>query len=201
MKKSYVILSLLLAMIVVYATVPVLARINLLENPGFETGDFPPWDFDGDDEWDADIDGPGHTGNYYAWITMGFGDAWIWQEIDPPRCAMYLEFWYRGDVQGVIKVWIYYSDGSEQVEILDAADEWTHVHIDLVTIKLVKAVEIYAIYFGYVDVDGFDLEACETVVSGELLPNNVPTIGTMIIAVISTVAISMGFAFKRRRPI
>jgi hypothetical protein len=38
-------------------------------------------------------------------------------------------------------------------------------------------------------------------VGGELLPNNASTIGTLVIALISIIGISTGFALKKRRPI
>jgi hypothetical protein len=44
-------------------------------------------------------------------------------------------------------------------------------------------------------------EVCESAVGGELLPNNVSTIGTLIIAVISIIGITTGIAFKKQRPI
>jgi hypothetical protein len=131
----------------VSAAMPASAHINLLQNPGFETG-VPPWIIDGNGVWNGGLYGPGHTGNNFAWISteLGAGEAWIWQHIDPPRCAEYLELYYlpRGGGGAGMWVGVLYSDDTYHWEELPTwpGPGWRFLHVDLDTTKLVETVEV-----------------------------------------------------------
>lgn len=194
-RVSYAVVSVLLAVLITSAAMPASADINLLENPGFETGDFPPWNIGG---WGGggDVWEDGHTGSYYAHLyEVEEGGVFLYQLIDPPRCAEYLEFWYRG-YGGVVKV--YYSDDTHYEEGLSGSEQWALVPVDLDTTKLVSAVETTAYYT--LDLDDFDLEACSVAVGGEVLTPTPILSPVMLIAVIAaaSVAIVLGYRFTRR---
>jgi hypothetical protein len=164
-----------LVVLMASAAMPASAYINLLQNPGFETGSLAPWGIDGDEyDWGGGVGSPGHTGDYYAWLEVEDDEAWVFQEIGPPRCAQSLEFWYRGGwgEVGELGVAIYYSDGtSHWQDDLSQTDEWSFAHIDLDTAKLVDEVEAYVgADDGEINVDDFDLEACTTAVGGVVIP-------------------------------
>jgi hypothetical protein len=162
------------------AAMPAIADINLLQNPGFETGSLAPWVTDCEEGTDCTfgVGSPGHTGTYYAWVGVEFAWGSVYQEIGPPQCAQYLELWYRGGydtsegASGVLGVEIYYSDGTTHWQELSQTEEWSFVHIDLDTAKLVKAAEAgVGAVGGGIDIDDFDLEACPAVaVGGVVMP-------------------------------
>jgi hypothetical protein len=194
MRPSYGILSVLLAVLMVSAAMPASAHINLLQNPGFETG-LPPWIFDGEDGgWSSSIATlyP-HGGIYYALIDVTSTEAWVHQDISP-RCAQYLEFWYSGgytEAGGILLVWIYYSDGTyteKELTPTPSPEVWSFVHIDLNTAKLVKAVQAgVGALSGEISLDDFDLEACAVPVGGVLTPANTFAIVAPWLAVIGVV--------------
>jgi hypothetical protein len=196
MRPSYGILSVLLAVLMVSAVMPASAHINLLQNPGFETGSAAPWIFDGQGVQGVDWFGavvsnhPPHAGTYYAYISVELTDAWVRQDVSP-RCAQYLELWYWGsyaEAGGVLWVEIYYSDGTHTAKDLAPAEGWSFVHIDLNTAKLVKAVEGgIGAYAGDINLDDFDLEACAAPVGGVLTPANTFAIVAPWLAVIGVV--------------
>ena len=186
---------------------PASAYINFLQNPGFETGSLAPWEIDGEwDDWDGGVDSLGHTGTYYAWLEVDEDEAWVFQEIGPPRCAQSLEFWYRGGWEaggGELEVGIHYSDRPDLWQELSPTEEWSFVHIDLDTAKLVVAVEAYvgAVYGG-IDVDDFDLEACSAAVGGVVIPANTLALLSPWLAVIGLVGCigtAVAVAKKRHR--
>jgi hypothetical protein len=170
---AVVVLAVVLALSV---AMPASAHINLLQNPGFETGSSAPWVIDGGgDYWDGGVTSPGHTGTYYAWLEVEDQDAWVHQEIGPPRCAQSLELWYRGgwEEDGILEVLIHYSKGSDLEQELSPTEDWSFVHIELDTARLVVAVEAYVgAVFGGINVDDFDLEACPAAVGGVVMPAN-----------------------------
>ena len=167
-----------LAVLMLSAAMPASAHVNLLQNPGFETGSLAPWVIDGEGtSWDGSVlSGGAHGGTYFGDVDVE--DAWgsVYQEIGSPRCAQYLELWYFGGYEGdgVLGVEIYYSDGTTQEEELSTANEWSFAHIDLNTAKLVRAVDAgIGAYYGGIEVDDFDLEACPAAaVGGVVLPAN-----------------------------
>jgi hypothetical protein len=195
-----------MAVLMLSAAMPASAHINVLQNPGFETGSLAPWEIDGDGyDWDGGVDSPGHTGTYYAWLDVEDAEAWVSQGIGPPRCAQSLEFWYRGgwEEDGVLEVWIHYSDRSDLWQELSPTDEWSFVHIDLDTAKLVVAVEAYVgAYYGGINVDDFDLEACPAAVGGVVMPANMLALVSPWLAVIGVVGCISTIAViaKKRRP-
>jgi len=196
-----------LAVLMASTAMPASAYINLLQNPGFETGSLAPWEIDGDgDYWDGGVDSLGHTGTYYAWLEVEDADAWVLQEIGPPRCAQSLEFWYRGGWGaggGELEVGIHYSDRPDLWQELSPTEEWSFVHIDLDTAKLVVAVEAYVgAYEGGIDVDDFDLEACSAAVGGFVIPANTLALLSPWFAVIGLVGCigTVVVVAKKRRP-
>jgi len=197
-RKSYIILSLILASVMASMAMPASAFYNLLRNPGFETGSFTPWEADWEGDGGAVIISPGRTDNYAASMGGGAGGGWIWQDIDPPRCVKYLEFWYIY-TQGYVV--IYYSDGTTYEEFLPDAYTWTLVHIDLDTTKLVERVETSAGGYGGINVDDFDLEACVNLpVGGELTQSITPILNPLMVLVVIAVASSvvLGYRFTKR---
>lgn len=221
MKSACVVLSLLIASIIVSSTIPVSSAIpvsasrNLLQNPGFETGGFPPWDWD----WYADDGDAGawisnsnvHSGSWAAGMgAEGWeAGAWIWQSI-ALQCARYLEFWYVIDESYVendagVHATIYYSDGTYHHEELDYVEQWTLAHIDLDTTKQVKEVEL-SLSVDEADVliyvDDFYLAACvSNAVGGELMPtlpflNSLMAVAIVVSIVASTITLGYKFAKK-----
>jgi hypothetical protein len=172
MRSSRLLVVAVLAVVLALsAAMPASAHINLLQNPGFETGSLDPWMNGGTMPWDGGIGSneggeKPHGGTYFAWIdTEGSdnqgGDAGIWQTINHPQCAEYLEFWYDEVEQGEVNV--YYSDNPTTpglTQDLPPTPGWTFVHVDLDTTKLVQGVETWTQYGGQYSVDDFDLEAC-----------------------------------------
>jgi hypothetical protein len=192
----------------VSAAMPASAHINLLQNPSFETGSPAPWIFDGQGvqgvDWIGKVVGNGaHGGTYYAQVEVEDTDAWVRQDISP-RCAQYLELWYMGSLEegGVLWVEIYYSDGTHTQKDLTPTGEWSFVHIDLNTAKLVKAVEAgVGAYFGGINVDDFDLEACAAPVGGVVTPANTLALVAPWLAVIGLVGCigTVAVVVKKRR--
>ncbi len=214
MRPSRVISAFLIASILAFSVVPASAVINLLQNPGFETGSFTPWDW-GWDATDTSVDHGGveitgstvHTGSEAVrmWAEAS-GDghealAWIEQDIDP-KCAKSLEFWY------IYTVWerfendfppndnlmlvVWYSDGSlEEKYPTTNVKEWTKYHIDLNTTKQVVNVELcpYAKQ-AHVEiyVDDFVLEACAPVGGTVLSPSFLPPL--MAITAVSAASVA-----------
>lgn len=133
--------------------------INLLQNPGFETGVFDPWQHDTITGY-CYVQSPGHASNYDVYLS-GEGAAWVFQDINPPRCAEYLEFWYKGPLGGSIRVG--YSDATSYDQGLLQTDTWQLVHITLYTNKLVNNVRVW-LGGGYgLEVDDFFLKAYDAV--------------------------------------
>jgi hypothetical protein len=206
-RAYYAVLPLLLAVIIASAAMPASAHINLLQNPGFETGEFDPWEYS-----NAEIDSPGHTGEYAAYIVPEGEDAGYLDQFmarRTPQCAEYLEFWYRSAGEpGDGEAGIYYSDGTLGWWYLDPTEVgvWTLFHIDLDTTKLVEAVEIGAYpeegegtSDGPIDVDDFDLEACSAPVGGELMIPTPILSPVMLIAVMAAASVvALGYRFTRR---
>lgn len=188
-----------LAVLVASAAMPASAHINLLQNPGFETGELAPWEV----ENGGLAAGYSHTGDYYAYANVDEDEGWVRQRIDP-QCAEYLEFWYHGQIAGggVLQFGIYYSDGTEYWEELSEADDWASVHENLDTTKLVEAVEVYvAAYLGAFGVDDFDLEAC-AVVGGVVIPTNTLAILSPWLAVIGLIGcIGAAVVVARKREV
>jgi len=200
-RASYAVVSVLLAVLVASAAMPASAHINLLQNPGFETGEEDPWEIVG-----GGLTHTSHTGDYAAYVELiGGGEGWVWQGIDP-QCAEYLEFWYHGgyDVPGDWEYGVYYSDGTEYWEDLSYMYDWASVHEDLDTTKLVEAVEVWIttttgyVFFG---VDDFDLEACAAPppVGGEVMtPTPIPSPVMLIAVMAAASAVALGYRFTRR---
>jgi len=204
-----------LAVLMLSAVMPASAHVNLLQNPGFETGSPAPWIIDGSGsgpgpglDWRGGVSSNGaHTGAYYAWVGVNNAYAYVLQDIGPPRCAQYLELWYHGWTGGGVVsfgVYVYYTDGTNLWKELSPTDAWSFVHIDLDTAKLVNAVEakIWA-EGGEIYVDDFDLEACPAAaVGGIVTPVNAFTLlapwlaVTGLVGCIGTVVV----VAKKRRP-
>jgi hypothetical protein len=183
------------------AVMPASARINLLQNPGFETGSLAPWGIDGDG-WEGGVTEDGaHTGAYLVWFYAFYSeDVELWQPINPPRCAEYLEVWYRGDGEGGAGV--HYSDNTDHWEYFSDAEEWTLFHIDLDTAKLVEAVDAFAYDGGEYYVDDFDLEACTAAVGGFVIPANNFAIVAPWLAIVGVVGCigTLVVVAKKRHP-
>ena len=177
-----------------FASVPVIAHYNLLQNPGFETGVLDPWNGGSGGSGGYGIVSPGHTGTYAASMGGGNGGAGIWQDIYPHRCAMFIEFWYYGHNGGCT---VSYSDGTTQSMALPSTGNWTRFFIELDTTKLVERVDVGS-GNGGIYVDDFDLEACEIPVGGEILSNNISSITSLLIIGVPTIALSMGILFKKK---
>jgi hypothetical protein len=185
-----------LAVLMLSAATPASAHINLLQNPGFEDGIMDPWDWhwgQPGDIWDGGVRQNGaQEGTYYAWIEVEESWRAIGQEIDPPQCAQYLEFYYRGgwSGDGGLGFEIHYSDKSSEEPELDPAAGWTLVHFDLDTAKLVELVEVgVGGLEGGIDLDDFDLEACSAVlVGGAVEPVNKLTVFAPYLALFGLVA-------------
>jgi hypothetical protein len=195
-----------MAVLMLSAAMPASAHVNLLQNPGFETGSSDPWGIDGDGyHWEGGVDSPGHTGTYYAWLEVDEAEAGVLQHFGPPRCAQSLEFWYRGgwEEDGILGVEIYYSVGSDLEQELSPTEEWSFVHIDLDTARLVEAVEAFVgAVFGGIDVDDFDLEACPApAVGGVVMPaNNFSIVAPWLIMIGLVGCIGTVVVAKKRRP-
>lgn len=180
-----------LAVLVLSAAMPASADINLLENPGFETGLFDPWVTDaGGLSWQFTVQE--EDSNHFAAILVGRADAWIYQNIGPPQCAQYLNFRYFGGWEpqfgGDMEVRIFYSDLTYHTEDLAISGTWTPVHIELDTAKLVTKVEAWvSAYAGGINVDDFDLEACPAAVGGVVIPANTVALVAPWLAVIGVV--------------
>jgi hypothetical protein len=188
------------------------AEINLLQNSGFESGILDPWVTGASGGgWEFNVPTFGHTGSYSAGTMYNEeGEAWILQEIRP-QCARYLEFWYHGGKAGTggdMRFGIYYSDGTEYWEDLNLAPpgtspEWTFVHEDLDSTKLVQAIEVRtevpADGIVEVYVDDFDLEACAPPVSGLIMPVNKLEIITPYLALAGLVAVVSAVVVVKRR--
>ncbi len=202
-RKSYIILSLILASVIASMAMPASAFYNLLQNLRFETGELDPWEADGTWGWSADISTYCHTGTYAALIICGDGETWFYQEISPPRCAEYLEFWYTfwytDGAWGEAEVRIFYSDGTWYFVELFNTYEWTFVHIDLDTTKLVAELEVWGVSNLKIYVDDFDLEACASV-GGELTQSMTPVLNPlMVLAVIAVASATvLGYRFTKR---
>jgi hypothetical protein len=193
MRFSYGFLCLIVLSLAL-SSLPVFAFYNLLQNPGFETGSLYPWDGDSGGSGGYGIVSPGHTGAYAASMGGGNGGAGIWQYIYPPRCAIFLEFWYSGHNGGCT---ISYSDGTTQSIPLPSTGNWTKFFIELDSTKLVYRVEVGS-GNGGIYVDDFYLESCEPPVGGEILPSNLSTITTWLIVGVSTIALSAGIVLKKK---
>jgi hypothetical protein len=203
---SWGFLLLISATLIVYMAVPVFASLNLLENPGFETGALTPWEVYGIFGWGYAREEPGHTGAYYWSIESDRGSVWILQEVDPPSCAMYLEFWYRNGTGGVMEVCVNYTDGSRQCQEFYESDEWTLFHMNLDTEKQVEGVEVRleVADLGLIDLDDFDLKACEpseTAVGGVILPDSSYIIGTAVLTLLSIIGVYTGLTLKKHQPV
>jgi hypothetical protein len=192
LRASYVGVFLLVAMMMASAPTPALAEFNIIRNPGFEDGTLAYWRYQGN--WE--ISSPGASGStYYASAIVEDGGASLtWYSL--PQCARSLDFYYRGGYTGDgdrIEVWIYYADGME-AESLEEQSSWTQVSINLDTAKTVREVYIFigTTGSGYLDVDGFDLEACTVAVSVDIKPGSYPNSinlqnkGVVPVAVLST---------------
>jgi hypothetical protein len=189
-----------LGVLMVSAAMPASAHINLLQNPGFETGEEDPWDF-----LHGGLDPKSHTGNWAGRVAVDEDEGWIRQGIDP-QCAEYLEFWYYSniDVRG-LEFGIVYSDGTEHWEDLplNTQSSWAFIHEDLDTTKLVVRVEVWMGLHpvGNFAVDDFDLEACTTAVGGVVIPANnfaivAPWLG--IIGLVGCIGTAVVVAKKRQ---
>jgi len=175
-----------LAILIVSAAMPASAHINLLQNPGFETGQEDPWDI----EEKGGLTDISHTGDWAAEVDVHDQSGWVAQLIDPPRCAEYLEFWYQGEVvEGSWEFRIYYSDGTEYMKVLSKEDDWALQHADLDTTKLVEEVQVTMRgSHGRFSVDDFDLEACPApAVGGVVMPAGMFAILAPWLAVIGLV--------------
>jgi hypothetical protein len=164
------------------AAMPASADVNLLQNPGFETGEMDPWTTGVSGGYRPfDLTPPGvwaHSGAYSVGVgvDIGEGGAWVRQDI-LPGCADYLEFWYSGGFGsggGDMEFRIYYSDGTVNSKDFpeSPSNVWISVHENLDTTKLVEAVEVRIEGFVELNVDDFDLEACPAAVGGVVMPLN-----------------------------
>lgn len=128
-----------------------------------------------------------------------------------PSCAEYLEFWYISTATpGDGEAGIYYLDGTERWWYLAGyKPEWTLVHLDLDTSKLVRGVEVGTYpsegsSYGDILVDDFDLEACAAPpvavpVGGELLTPTPALSPVMLIAVMAAAsAVALGYKLTRK---
>jgi hypothetical protein len=101
-------------------------QVNILENPGFETGSLDPWyqlnDFGGPENWNV-TDADAHTG---AFCATDVGNKLIVQDFDPTPVADILEtsFWIKQPEIAISAVYFAYSDGSsaENLVFLTTAD-------------------------------------------------------------------------------
>jgi len=130
---------------------------NILQNGGFETGSMTPWENDPTNAPPFSIQSPGHTSSYAAGVkwdpSTEIKQSAVEQVVDPPQCAEYLEFWYRGLWTGpsqyegqVLQFYFYYSDDSYLYTpiILPVSpqpiSDWTRIHVDLDTTKQVREI-------------------------------------------------------------
>lgn len=96
---------------------------------------------------------------------------------------------------------IYYSVGSDLEQELSPTEEWSFVHIDLDTARLVEAVEAWVgAVFGGIDVDDFDLEACPApAVGGVVMPANNLAIVAPWLAIVGLVGIGTVVVVAKKR--
>jgi hypothetical protein len=179
--------AVLAVMLALSSAMPASADVNLLQNPGFETGEMDPWETEtfGGQVHEFDVLTFGHTGAYSAikGAESDEGGAWIRQEIEP-ACAEYLEFWYSGGFgnpqehpPGDMELRIYYSDATVDSKDFpeSPSNVWVSVNEDLDTTKLVEAVEVRIGGWVELAVDDFDLEATACTahaVGGVVIPAN-----------------------------
>lgn len=178
-----------------------MAEVNLLKNPGFETGEMDPWGSSLDYPYgnEFSIKSPGRTSTYAAgteWTVPEdqWAGATLWQDLEPTQCAQSLEFWYKGawsaNVPGESRranLFFFYDCEEDECYNwvrLTLSPEWTFFHQDLDTTKLFWSVGIN-VQGGYGEggwslqlfLDDFDLEACSAppapvAVGGVVIPTN-----------------------------
>ena len=152
MKIVYAIISILLISIMASTAVPALASSNLLQNPGFETDPWtPPWFSDTSyGGYPAAISSLSHTGARALKLDGANNFAAVYQNINPPQSASYLEFWYIATYgtfgPSQLGVVVFYSDGWSHLERLTYQSDWTQVHIKLDVSKQVETVRVFAGY-------------------------------------------------------
>jgi len=105
---------------------PVLA-VNILVNPGFETGDLSPWyqgmDFGGLENWNA-TSADAHSGTFSA---TDSGNKRIQQDFAPTPTSdiTELSFWLKNVFGSINAVDFIYDDGTTDEKLLDPNDgEW-----------------------------------------------------------------------------
>jgi hypothetical protein len=108
------------------------------------------------------------------------------------------DYW---EEDGILGVEIYYSVGSDLEQELSPTEEWSFVHIDLDTARLVEAVEAWVgAVFGGIDVDDFDLEACPApAVGGVVMPANNLAIVAPWLAIVGLVGIGTVVVVAKKR--
>ncbi len=94
---------------------PAVGGVNILQNPGFESGDLAPWfqdvDVDGSEDWNV-TNADAYSGTYSA---TNVGNKSIRQNFDPVPTESIVEvsFWLRQPETAFSAVTFFYSDGSD----------------------------------------------------------------------------------------
>ena len=140
---------------------------NKLGNPGFETGDWPPWTNSGGAYVNLTNDpSEVHSGSWAAYLHGAeYETPWFAQEITPVEGSKINEFsfWARGLSDGdECYVTIHYSDGSEDSASLTTTTSYTKYDY---TSKINKTKKVQSIifeggYYGIVYIDDVVLEVC-----------------------------------------
>jgi hypothetical protein len=101
------------------------ADLELLSNPGFETGSFPPWTHDG--AWTISTTGP-HTGTYCAY---DIGNHWLRQDFTPTPSAQIVSatLWCKQPESAISAIDFMYSDGSYSEDLIWPTPAWQQFNV------------------------------------------------------------------------
>jgi len=140
---------------------------NKLENPGFETGDFPPWTHSEEYIYITETPSDVHSGSYAVHFHgTEYYTPWLKQEITPVSGSSIseLSFWAKGDSGGeLIYLTIIYSDDSTDMTSFTVTssyqlyDKTSYINQS----KNVKGIKIEVGANDLVYVDDFTLEVCQ----------------------------------------
>ncbi len=104
------------------------AQVNVLENPGFESGDLDPWfqlfDFGGAEDWNV-TDADANSGSF---STTNLGNKLIVQQFEPIPTSAVLEVsaWVKNPESTINAFYFEYADGStEQWTFSHNSSDWT----------------------------------------------------------------------------